>query len=397
MDGAAQWRDVQVIDSDTHVSEPADLWTSRLPGKYRDVAPRVERHPDDGTLRWLLPGIGVWLSGVGYYARSLWDEQDSGQGRDASYPMSYEEMDPGTWRSDARLKQMDAYGIYAQVLYPNLIAFETMHFLNHDDPEFALACTRAYNDFLTDFAAADPNRLLPITMIPFWDLDAAVAEIRRGKEAGHRGILVGNRYENIGLPGFTEPYWDPMYAVAEELGMSINFHIAFTLDRSGQNTAAQAAVRNNPREHTRLASMTALGNAEPIGRVLTSGLCDRFPTLGFVSVESGFGYVPYLLDALDFYWKVNQIDRLEPDATLPSEAFARQCYGSFWFETATLPMLEQFPDNMMFESDYPHPTSLATGSQQPLDHIADAFDGVVSAEVARKVLHDNAAKLYHVA
>ena len=140
-----------------------------------------------------------------------------------------------------------------------------------------------------------------------------------------------------------------------------------------------------------------LGNAEPIAAIITSGLCDRFPELNFVSVESGFGYLPYLLESLDWHW-VGQGGRGALEL-LPSEYFRRQCYGTFWFETTTLPLLELLADNVMFETDYPHPTSLCPGpasqALRPADHIAKHFASLPD-DVVQKVLHDNAARLYRI-
>ena len=140
-----------------------------------------------------------------------------------------------------------------------------------------------------------------------------------------------------------------------------------------------------------------MGNADSIAAIVTSGLCDRFPKLDFVSVESGFGYIPYLLDSLDWHWKGYGAHRESP--MLPSEYFRRQCYGTFWFERTTLPLLQTYPDNFMFETDYPHPTSIAPGpvspAEVPSDHIEHAFADV-PPDVARKALHDNAAAVYHL-
>jgi predicted TIM-barrel fold metal-dependent hydrolase len=143
--------------------------------------------------------------------------------------------------------------------------------------------------------------------------------------------------------------------------------------------------------------MSQLSNADTLAALLVSDLPQRFPKLKFVSVESGFGYVPYLLESLDWHWKTAGLHR--GSELLPSEVFRQQCYGSFWFEKSTLPLLELFPDNFMFETDYPHPTSLSPGPASPADipseHIRKAFENV-PVDLARKVLHDTARQVYHV-
>ena len=380
---------VQVVDTDTHVTEPPDLWTSRVPRAMVDQVPHVEVHPETGKHHWRIGDH--WLMAVGFYAVAGWKEHPP------STPAELEEVDPGAWKAADRLQRMDEYGIHAQVLYPNLIGFESPLFIELG-LEVALACTQAYNDFISDFASTDPNRLIPITMLPFWDQDAAVREMERCRANGHRGVLFANKYEQINLPPFYDPYWDRILGAAQDLDLSVNFHVGFSSSQTGSAANMTALLSHfDPRAAARGTSIGMMGNGDSIAAIVTSGLCDRFPRLKFVSVESGFGYITYLMESLDWHWKGYGAHLKSP--MLPSEYFRRQCYGCFWFERATLPLLSTYPDNFMFETDYPHPTSMSPGpaspAQLPKDHIAEAFADV-PAELARKALHDNAAAVYHL-
>ncbi|MGE0000119.1 MAG: amidohydrolase family protein [Ilumatobacteraceae bacterium] len=383
--------DLRVIDTDTHISEPPDLWTSRLPAKFKGDAPHVEFNEATGHQHWKIGDY--WLMGTGFYAVAGWKEFPPNGPHDLDHP----DVDKGSWEPNERLRRMDEHGIYAQVLYPNLIGFETSQFMKVG-LDYALACVQAYNDFQTEFASADPKRFIPISMVPFWDLDAAVTEIRRCHEMGHRGILFANKYEQIGLPSFTDPHWDPIYATAAELETSVNFHVGFSSSTDGSAKAMTALLANFSAPVAAVGTVIGLmSNGDSIAKIVTSGVCDRHPTVNFVSVESGFGFIPYLLESLDWHWKGYGAARTSP--LLPSEYFARQCYGTFWFETKTLPMLETYPDNFMFETDYPHPTSMSPGPASPADvprdHIAKHFAGI-DPEITRKVLHGNAARVYHL-
>ena len=191
-------------------------------------------------------------------------------------------------------------GSTRQVLYPNVIGFYAPLFMRMD-PEIALACVRAYNDFLTEFASVDPARLIPIAMVPFWDIDAALVEMERCAAMGHRGILFANKYEKVGLPPCWDAHWDPVYAAAQEMALPVNFHVAVG-ENDGGVVAERRAQPFNPADSTKMTTSLMLGNVEPIAAMITSGLCDRFPELNFVSVESGFGYLPYLLESLDWHW-----------------------------------------------------------------------------------------------
>ena len=146
-----------------------------------------------------------------------------------------------------------------------------------------------------------------------------------------------------------------------------------------------------------MTSVGIMGNADCIANIIASGLAERFPRLPFVSVESGMGYLPYLMESMDWHWR-GYGAHLKHEV-LPSEIFRRQCYGTFWFETGTLFHLNDYPDNFMFETDYPHSTSLSPGPASPADlpsvHIDKHF-AALPFDVAEKALWRNAAELYRV-
>jgi predicted TIM-barrel fold metal-dependent hydrolase len=382
---------LKVADCDSHVTEPPDLWTSRVSAKWRDEVPRVDPHPETGIERWHVGDI--WLPAAASSAHAGWREYAP------KLPQRWDDIEPGSYDARARLRRLDELGIYAQTLYPNILAFNTGVFIGME-PEAGLVCTRAYNDFLVDFASADPQRLIPIAMVPFWDVEASVAEIKRCADAGHRGILLANQYEKIGLPSFVDPHWDPIYATAQDLELPVNFHAGFGTSPKPRDTVADIdAFGKWTGDIGALAASVVTtmmnSNARALGTILTSGFCERFPRLKLVSVESGMGYLPFLLNSLDWHFVGYGVHRT--GRRLPSDTFREQCYGTFWFETATLGLLEQYPGNFMFSTDYPHPTSLVPGptspADSPRDHIAKHFE-VVPGDVARKALWENAVAVY---
>jgi predicted TIM-barrel fold metal-dependent hydrolase len=383
---------IQVIDTDSHVSEPYDLWTSRVAAKHRDRVPVVKTYERTGSKHWFVGD--TWLAATGFFAQAgSEDFPPAGNYR------NLEDADPGSWDPAVRLKRMDEYGIHAQVLYPNIMGFEAALIMDLGD-ELSIICTQVYNDFLTEFASVDRARFIPIAMVPFWNIEASLKEIERAYQSGHKGVLFANKLEQIGLPIFTNPHWDPIYSLCQDLELSINFHVGFAGMREGVHTADSKLEREktfDARQAARSTSVGIMGNGDCIANIIASGLAERFPRLPFVSVESGMGYLPYLIDSMDWHWRGYGAHIDHP--VLPSEIFRRQCYGTFWFETSTLGLLEKFPDNFMFETDYPHPTAMAPGpntpDRRPADHIISSFAGV-PPEVARKALHDNAARIYHM-
>ncbi len=220
---------------------------------------------------------------------------------------------------------------------------------------------------------------------------------------GHRGILFANKFQKLGLPKFQDPHWDPIYDVAQSLNLSMNFHAGFANSPKPKEKSADVdAFGKWDGDVGDLAASVAIAmiqsNSLAIGTITTCGIAERFPRLRFVSVESGVGYLPFLLESLDWHFKGYGVADIT-GRRLPSEVFRAQCYGAFWFETCTLGLLEQYPDNFLFSTDYPHPTSLVPGPASPAlspkEHIMAHFADVPH-DVARKALWDNAARLYRL-
>jgi predicted TIM-barrel fold metal-dependent hydrolase len=379
-----------VIDVDSHISEPPDLWTSRIASKWGELVPHVawdERRKEE---RWYVGDQR--LPGVGSFAIAGWHDYPP------SHPPTLAEADPGAFDPHARVKRLDEFGIRTQLLYPNILGLYSHLFAAVMDKELSLLCVKAYNDFLAEFCATAPDRLVGLLMIPFWDIQASVAEIERAAGLGHRGVVMGADYSGAGLPQLGDEYWKPVLEAAQGNGLPINFHIGF-----------QPIDSNKVRKHQKILDRTRfvketvdfmMVNANQISEVILSGVCERYPKLAFVSVESGASWLPWLLEALDWQWMNSGAARDLPQRLLPSEYFRRQVYGSFWFEKDLLhKALELYPDNLMFESDFPHPTSLSPGpcSTSPgPSQVIDAHLAGLPEDVIEKVLHQNAARVYNL-
>lgn len=386
-----------IVDADAHITEPADLWTSRVPAKYAEVAPHVAVHPKTGHRHWRVGDVFYWpVAGAGTSQAGWKDYLPSG-------PWEYEEADPAVYSSIDRLQRMDDHGIDVEIVYPNLIGFISGALIPLGS-EVALLSVRAYNDFILEWCSADSRRLVPMAMLPFWDLEASLDELKRCTELGFKGLLFANKFEKIGLPSFIDPYWDPIYAAAQEADVPINYHVGFggLEDKMAEDVGAMGSLRRNGTtpEDRRKASISAGLNFmtanDLLGQILVSGLCDRFPRLKLVNVETGFGHIPFYLEALDWHWRAYGNARENP--LLPSEYFRRQCYGTYWFETSTLHDLSLYPDNFMFSTDFPHGTSLAPGpcagtELKPFEYAARGHAGLDPA-VRDKALFRNAAAIY---
>jgi uncharacterized protein len=383
---------IKVIDTDTHIVEPYDLWTSRISvAKWGDKVPQVRHVADENEDFWFFngerlgPAAGTSMAGWHEYA--------------PKHPKTWNEVNPFASDANERLKKMDEYGIWAQVLYPNVAGFGAGQYLGLEDPELMLLCVQAYNDWIAEWASADRRRLLPQMALPFWDIDLSLKEMERATRLGHSGVIMGGQPEFFGQPKLTDPYWDQLWASAQEKGLPIDFHIAsgdlsnFHLHHS--SVGEHAAFSG-------LAVMFTMENVKTLSQIIMGGICHRFPKLNFVSVESGIGWLPFALEMLDWMWLNCGVRQEHPEYDLmPSEYFQRQIYGCFWFERGTLKStIEQIgANNILYESDYPHPTSMSPGPASiavPPRQYIDEVLGDLPEDVSRKVLHDNAARIYNL-
>jgi predicted TIM-barrel fold metal-dependent hydrolase len=378
----------KVIDVDTHITEPAGVWTDRVASKWGNKVPHI-RHIE-GRDMWFIGDDPA--GGPGFYTMAGHDDTFP------NVPMGYHDIPDASYDAHARLKLMDEENIYAMVLYPNLGGFGSGGFLRLKEPELMLECVQAYNDFLVDWSSADLNRLLPVIALPFWDRDACVKEIERSAAKGHRAVLFGSRPETFGQPPLAHKHWDPVWAATQDAGLSISFHIGSGDISDIVDDKAEMGTKAN---FSRGGSLALLDNQNCLANLLFGGVCARFPKLDFVSVESGVGWLQCVLEMFDWQWINGGVAKEHPEYDLlPSEYFKRQVYGSFWFEKHGVgSALEAFPDNLMWETDYPHPTSQYPSPNSiavhPADYAEEAFSGVPE-ETIRKVVQDTPARLYNV-
>jgi predicted TIM-barrel fold metal-dependent hydrolase len=378
-----------VVDTDSHIIEPADLWTSRIDSKWGDLVPHVKFHERRQEDYWYVGDQKLY--GVGAFAQAKWPEYPP------SHPPSLEEAYLPALDAKARLEYMDGMGVHYQVLYPNIVGFHSHVFLDKMPRELATQCVQAYNDWISEWASADPKRLIPMTMLPFWDIDASVAEMKRAYEMGHKGVLFAAQYHKVGLPRLIDDHWEPLLAQAQEMGLSMNFHVGFLNDPAD----LKGAVDQSKKEvFTQESSLVLLGNARNIAEVVLSGVCHRYPDLKFVSVENGAGWLPFLGESMDWQWLNVGAHKDMPERLLPSEYLYRQIYGMFWFEGASIRrVVDVLGDNLMFETDFPHATSLSPGpaseSPNPTEVMETALGGLPD-EVVGKILQHTATELYHL-
>ena len=381
--------DVKVIDVDTHLTEPHDLWTSRAPRGWEERVPQVK--VIDGDPKWIADGVVLGRAS----ASSVIGPDGSKSLGSEFIGWTIEQAHPAAWNSGrTRLDLMDELGVWAQIIYPNVVGFGGQRFAQVADPELRLLCASLYNDAMAEIQDESGGRLLPMGAVPWWDIDAAVKEVERFHGLGLHGVNTNADPQNHGLPDLADRAWDPFWEICADLSLPVNFHIGGSDTQLSFFGSTPWPSLGDDQKLAVGSAMMYVVNARVLGNLIFSGVLERFPTLKVVSVESGIGWIPFFLEALD-----HQLHETAPNTTdylslRPSEYFKRQVYSCFWFEHLDLPRVIDAlgVDNVMFETDFPHPTCLYP---QSLEQVVDVLEPF-TPEDRVKLMSGNAARVYNI-
>ena len=313
---------IPIIDTDTHVVEPPDLWTSRLPKRFGDRIPHVEWDPDTQEEAWYTGGER--LGAVGAPAMAGWHEHPP------YHPRRFADTDPKSWNATARAALMDDYGVQSQILYPNVAGVRRQGHRRDGRHRTAARLHPGLQRLPRRLRQRSPRPLHPRHRPAVLGPRRHPRRDRPVRGPWTQGHRVHPRPVLLRPAGAHRPALVPDVGIAQEKGLPINFHIA-----SGDLDPFTVGHPDNG-VHANYAAMGVsffLANARTIAQLVTGGICHRFPALNFVSVESGIGWIPFALEALDWQWRNCGVHKEHPDYDLlPSEYFRRQIYGSFWFE-----------------------------------------------------------------
>jgi uncharacterized protein len=384
--------EVRVVDADTHLTEVHDLWTKRAPKGYEDRVPRVEKI--DGKDTWLLEGNPL---GPARGGGTIDREGKKFPFYESQIVWSIEQVHQGAWDPKARLALMDECGVYAQVTFPSDVGIGGQRLANATvDPILRSLCVEIYNDAMAELQEQSGNRLLPMPVMPAWSVDECVTEAERVAGLGLRGVTMMSDPQDTGAPDLASRAWDPFWAALADLGLAAHFHIGASLTANdfygkyfwpSQHEYVKPAIGG---------SMLFIGNARFLINTIYAGIFDRHPRLKMVSVESGAGWVPFILETMDYEIWENAPAQAAELSKMPSEYFKSNWYATLWFEQnkgdlqGLIDSLGE--DNVLFETDFPHPTCLYP---DPLGTV-EAKMSTLRPETRRKVMGDNAAKLYRL-
>jgi predicted TIM-barrel fold metal-dependent hydrolase len=295
----------------------------------------------------------------------------------------------GAFDMQARVAFMDEAGISAQIAYPNLLGFGNQKSMGVD-PDLRLVTTQIFNDASAEIMAASGNRVFPMALLPWWDIPASLAEAERCHKLGLRGVNLNSMPEAQGYPVLGDAHWTPLWEMLSDYDLPVNFHIG-----GGMENTDWYGSGGWPTDDLRLkmafgSSQMPLTNFRILSNIILSRFLEKFPRLKIVSVESGVTWIPFMLESLEYQMR----DQGIPYEVPLFELFQRQIYACTWFDKRLLPESARLLgiDNVLYETDFPHPTCVYP---DPLNFIADAAAGFTPQERA-KVFGLNAARLYNI-
>ena len=362
-----------LVSSDSHVLEPAGLWSRRIDARFRNRAPRVVRVADRDE--WHADGVRFQsIRGTAYQAGLRFTRPE-----DLSLDGQFEAIRPGALDPAPHVQDMDLDGVAGAVLYPTA----GMQLYKVEDSDLLSACVRAYNDHVAEFCGYDPERLKGIAILNVDSVEESIRELERARSLGLAGALipVGPKVR------YDHPSYEPLWAAAGQSGTPLTLHIGTERGAPDTGIAASAVdpVAMSAWAHELRVSIAAL---------IFGGVFERHPKLKIVVAEFEISWAFYLLHRMDdtYQYRVAGLKgRRFQTSALPSDFFRQNVYISFQEDAVGVRMRGHIgPDHLMWGADYPHAEATFPRSREIVDGI---FEGVPMEEKL-KMTRENAARLY---
>lgn len=362
-------RQYRLISADSHINEPPDLWTSRLPSKWGDRIPRIESFEEGDA--WILEGAPEPIN----FGRNCC----AGKAAHASSPWCrWEDAPEGARDPIARTREQDLDGVDAEVLFPTPRIFRSV--VANKDAELHIDMMRAYNDWLSEYAKAAPDRLVAAVAIPNRGTEAAVAEVERTADMPGVGAYLLGLWPNGTMD--LSPEDDPVWAAVQATGKPVCIHVQ--LHDDPPPGSHKATLREGV---TRITHVT--GHMEEL---IYGGVMRRFPELQVVFAEVDAGWVPYFREQADNRWRRNSPElRAKRGMIDPPSHYMDRMYFTYITDRYAVHNIDLVgAGQLMWSSDYPH-----GGSDYPQSWrtIEGDFYGLPAA-TKHAVLAGNAMKVF---
>ena len=373
---------MRLISTDDHVIEHPRVWLDRLPSSDGEAAPTIVEVPD-GTSSGR--SAQVWRYEGRIYTQTALNAVAGRRREDFGLePTRFDEILLGCYDPVARVKDMDADGIEAQLCFPSFPKFAGTVFLGAADKQLAARCVQAWNDFMLDeWCASDPTRFIPVVIVPLWDPQLAAAEVERTAAKGARTISFPENPAPLGLPSFHTDHWDPLLAAAQDAGMPLSMHFGssgrppFTADDAPFAVAI---------------SLFGCNSMYTTADLLFSPVFHKFPGLKVALSEGGIGWIPYILERVDYTWERHKFYTGINQDVRPSELFRQHIWGCFIDDEFGIASRYAIGvDHITWECDYPHSDSNWPVARK---RAAETLATVPDDEV-HQIVELNARKLFH--
>jgi predicted TIM-barrel fold metal-dependent hydrolase len=379
-----------IVDADTHINEAPDLWEKRMPRKFRDRAPRLIDRPN-GAKAWTFETRQMTVT-------PLVNAVGTSPVQWSLYGNSYDSGRAGGWDPAARLEDMAIDMVGMHVMFPTYVLAGGPAF-SRSDREYQVACVRAYNDWISDFASYAPDRLIAVALTPSTGVDDMIAEAKRvSKLDGVRGLLLTTWPNGEDRPKHDED--DRFWSVVEDLDLAIDIHVGF---QQGGEVEVASEAAEQPKDgvkEDRTARITlpmlnqerqAISMIPLLSHFILGGVFERHPRLRVGAAEVGAGWVPFFLEQTNDNFARHRFWTDCKLSMLPSEYWYRQCFTTFQLDRYAVRNRDLVGlGTMMWSSDYPH-----SGADWPSSRASiDAQMRDVPNDDARMILCENALRLY---
>jgi predicted TIM-barrel fold metal-dependent hydrolase len=299
-------------------------------------------------------------------------------------PTSLDQLRTGCYDVHARIDDMNVNGIAASLCFGNSIGFDGQTFHNAPDKVLALRHLQAYNDWhMDEWCDAYPGRFIPLGILPTWDVNATVAEIKRLADKGFHAVSVSENPTKQGLPSIHNEYWEPFFKAIADTDMTIALHI-------GSGNPAPHASMETPIEAW-IATMP-MSVAVGVADWLQLKALHDYPRLRIAISEGGIGWVPYFMERADYSnWRHKAWTHSRFTNLKPSELLKRHFLHCFIEDGYGLRNLDAIGENnAAYECDYPH--SDAAWPEVP-ERLWPTVKHLTDAQID-KVTHRNAMRFF---
>jgi predicted TIM-barrel fold metal-dependent hydrolase len=373
---AMQAEDLILVSVDDHVVEPPNMFDGRIPAKWKDRAPRVI-HKENGTDVWSYEGHEI--PNVGLNAVVGRPPEEYG-----IEPTSFDEMRPGCYDIDERIRDMNVNGVLGSMCFPSFVQFCGQLFARTEDKELALVMLQAYNDWhIDEWCGAYPGRFIPLSIPAIWEPELMAAEVRRVAAKGCHAVTFSENPSKLGWPSVHSDHWDPFWKACSDEGTVVCMHIG---------SSSEIVIPSPDSPFDVLITLSPMNIVQCAADLLFSPVLRKFPDLRLALSEGGIGWIPYFLERVDYVYSHHKAwTGQDFGDMLPSQVFSERvvtCFIDDAFGVESRAKLNV--DNICWECDYPHSDS--TWPQAP-EMAMKYLDGVSDAEV-NKITHENAIRLF---